>query len=213
MKLYGYWRSGAAWRVRIALNLKGVTAEQASIHLTRNGGEHRSAAYRAINPQARVPTLELDEGTRLIQSLAILEWIEETWPKPRLLPADPVARAQVRGVAALIACDIHPLTNAAGTLPYLRKVLGAGEEEVAAWIAHWTTAGFQAVEQLITPKPFCFGKEPTIADLCLVPQVAAARRFKVVLDAFPRILAVAAHCATVDAFARAAPERQPDAET
>jgi maleylacetoacetate isomerase len=211
MKLYGYWRSGAAWRVRIALNLKGVPYEQTFVHLSRNGGEHKKPAYRAINPQGRVPTLELDDGTRLVQSPAILEWLEETHPAPPLLPDDAVQRAKVRGIAALIGCDIHPLNNT-GPLNYLRRELNAGEDAVTAWIAHWIQAGFTGVEALIEGRQFCFGNGPTLADVYLAPQVASARRFKVPLDAYPKIERVADHCATLDAFRKAAPENQPDAE-
>jgi maleylacetoacetate isomerase len=211
MKLYGYWRSGAAWRVRIALELKGVACEHASVHLTRDGGEHRKPAYTAINPQARVPALVLDDGAVLVQSPAILEWLEETYPNPPLLPKDPVLRARVRGLAAIIGCDVHPLTNAAGTIPYLKMSLGADDAAITAWLSHWNRAGLAAVEALIEGAPFCLGSQPTLADLYLVPQVAAARRFKVPVDDLPKIARVVAHCATLEAFKRAAPESQPDA--
>jgi maleylacetoacetate isomerase len=212
MKLYGYWRSGAAYRTRIGLELKGVRYEQVSVHLTRGGGEQLRPEYRAVNPQARVPALELDNGIVLIQSPAILEWLEETYPEPPLLPKDPVLRAKIRGAAAVIGCDIHPLNNAAGTLVYLREVVKADREAIKAWVAHWTTQGFAALEALIEGREFCFGASPTLADVYLVPQVYAARRFEVPLDAFPKLVRVADRCTGLEPFRRAAPENQPDAE-
>jgi maleylpyruvate isomerase len=211
MKLYGYWRSGAAYRVRIALNLKGVGYEYAAVHLLREGGEQNAPAYRALNPQGRVPCLVLDDGTVLIQSPAILEWLEETYPEPPLLPKDAMQRAKIRGLAALIGCDIHPLNNV-GPLNYLRGTFNADSAAILAWAGHWITHGFNAVEQLIEGGDFCFGSAPTLADIYLVPQVAGARRFKVPLDAFPKIVRVAGSCASLEAFRRAAPENQPDAE-
>jgi maleylpyruvate isomerase len=211
MKLYGYWRSGAAYRVRIALNLKGVAYEHAAVHLLKNGGEQNAPAYRALNPHGRVPCLVLDDGTVLIQSPAILEWLEETYPEPPLLPKDRVQRAKIRGIAALIGCDIHPLNNV-GPLNVLRGTFNADSAAIRAWAGHWITHGFNAVEQLIEGGDFCFGSAPTLADVYLVPQVAGARRFKVPLDAFPKIIRVAQACARLEAFRRAAPETQPDAE-
>lgn len=211
MILNSYWRSGAAYRVRIALNLKGIAYDTVPIHLVRGGGEHNTAAYRQINPQGRVPSLVLDDGTVLIQSPAIIEWLEETYPTPPLLPQDPPMRAQIRGVAALIGCDIHPFGNV-GPLNYLRKHFGADDAACAAWAGHWIGSGFPAIEALIEGGDFCFGASPTIADVYLVPQVFGARRFKVPLDAFPKIARVAAHCATIPAFSAATPENQPDAE-
>jgi maleylacetoacetate isomerase len=211
MKLYGYWRSGAAYRVRIALNLKGVTYEHVGVHLLRDGGEQNAPAYRALNPQGRVPCLVLDDGTVLIQSPAILEWLEETCPEPPLLPKDPVQRAKVRGFAALIGCDIHPLNNV-GPLNYLRNTFNADNGAIKAWAGHWITHGFNALERLIEGGDFCFGSTPTLADVYLVPQAASARRFKVSLDAFPKIGRVAESCASIEAFRRAAPENQPDVE-
>ncbi len=211
MILNSYWRSGAAYRLRIALNLKGVAYHTVPIHLVRGGGEHNTAAYRLINPQGRVPSLILDQGEVLIQSPAIIEWLEETYPEPRLLPKSPLMRAQVRGIAALIGCDIHPLGNV-GPLGYLRKTFGADDAACAAWVGHWIGTGFTAVEALINDGDFCFGTSPTIADAYLIPQVFGARRFKVPLDAFPKISRVAAHCETLPAFIAAAPENQPDAE-
>jgi len=214
MKLYGYWRSGAAYRVRIALHVKGVPYEHVGVHLARGGGEQHTPAYRAINPQGRVPTLVLDDGSMIIQSPAILEWIEDMYPEPPLLPADKTLRTQVRGVAALIGCDIHPLTNAGNSGPasYLRRAFKADDAAVHAWTAHWTTAGFGAVEALIEAAPCCFGSAPTLADVYLVPQVVSARRFKVPLDIFPKIVRAAEHCMGLEPFRRAAPENQPDAE-
>ena len=211
MKLYGYWRSGAAYRVRIAFNLKGVAYDPVGVHLLKNGGEQNAPAYRAVNPQGRVPSLVLDDGTVLIQSPAILEWLEESYPKPALLPEDRVLRAKIRGVAALIGCDIHPLNNL-GPLNYLRDTFNADGAAVRAWATHWITCGFDAIEHLIEGGDFCFGSAPNLADVYLVPQVASARRFKVALDAFPKIGRVAESCASLEAFRRAAPEIQPDAE-
>ncbi len=211
MKLYSYFRSSAAYRARIALNLKGVAYEMESIHLTRGGGQQHSPAYRAINPQRRVPALKLDNGEVLIQSLAIIEYLDEVFPKPPLLPADPVARAHVRAVAQAIACDIHPLNNT-GPLFYLKNELKHDQAAINAWYAHWVTVGFEAVEALLRPGPYAFGGEVTLADICIVPQVANARRFNVPLDKFPKIVAVDAACLALPAFDKARPENQPDAE-
>ena len=212
MKLYGYWRSTSSYRLRIALALKGLTPEQVSIHLVRHGGEHRSEAYRALNPQRRVPALVLDDDTVLIQSPAIIEYLEETVPEPPLLPADAVARARVRGVAAIIGCDIHPLHNV-GPLDQLRREFGRTEADVAAWVARWVGEGFAAIEALIDDRGFCFGTNPGLADVYLVPQVYAARRFGVPLDAFPNILRACALAEDHPAFRSAHPSRQPDGET
>jgi maleylacetoacetate isomerase len=209
MKVYGYFRSSAAYRVRIALALKGLTPDTASIHLGR--GEHRADEFRRINPQRRVPALVLDDGTLVVQSLAIIEYLDEIHPQPPLLPSDPVMRARVRAAADVMACDIHPLNNS-GTLKVLREEFGADEAKVGAWIARWTREGLEAVERLIEPGPFAFGAAPTIADVCLVPQLYHARRFKVPLDAFPKVVAVDAAARALPAFAGAAPEAQPDAE-
>jgi maleylacetoacetate isomerase/maleylpyruvate isomerase len=197
--------------LRIALALKNLEPEQAFVHLVRNGGEQNAPAYRAINPQGRVPALELDDGTVLIQSPAILEYLEEAYPDPALLPADPVARAEVRSVASIIGCDIHPLHNV-GPLNHLRKQFGRPEPEVADWIATWVSQGFSAVEELIGEDGFCFGPQPSMADVYLLPQLYAARRFAVPLDEYPRIRRVGALAGEHPAFLKAHPSAQPDAE-
>jgi maleylacetoacetate isomerase len=211
VKLYGYWRSTSSYRLRIALALKGLNPDQVPVHLVRNGGEHRSEAYRAINPQARVPSLALDDGTVLIQSPAIIEYLEEVYPDPPLLPADPVARARIRAVAAIIGCDIHPLHNV-GPLNHLRRDLGRPEEEVGAWIGRWIAEGFAAIEALIDNDGFCFGPEPGLADIYLVPQVYAARRFAVPLEPFQRIVRATTLAEKHPAFMSAHPASQPDRE-
>jgi maleylpyruvate isomerase len=211
MKLYTYYRSSAAYRVRIALNLKGLAYEAIPIHLTREGGRQHSAEFRAINPHGRVPALALDTGDVLTQSLAIIDYLDETHPKPALLPADPVRRAKVRAFAQVIACDIHPLNNLIA-LQYLRRVLKHEQSEIDAWYHHWITLGFEALEATIAPDPYSFGSEVTLADICLVPQMYNARRLKVPLDKFPKLVAVDAACLKLGAFDRARPENQPDAE-
>jgi maleylpyruvate isomerase len=210
MKLHGYFRSSAAYRVRIALNLKGLSAEHLPHHLRK--GEQRDPAYLAINPQGLVPALETDAGEVLTQSLAIIEWLDEIHPEPPLLPKDPLRRAKVRAFAQAIACDIHPVQNTK-VLARLRE-LGLPEEQVTGWAAWANREGLTACEVLIAnePGPFCFGPSPTLADICLVPQLANARRFGVDVSAFPRLLKAEAAAKNVKAFADAAPERQPDAE-
>jgi maleylacetoacetate isomerase len=207
MKLYGYFRSSTSYRVRIALALKGLAYENAFVHLLR--GEHGEPEYLAVNPQGRVPSLEVD-GETLIQSPAILEYLEEAHPSFPLLPGDEISRARIRAVCAILGCDVHPLNNLS-TLKYLKNVLGADDDARNAWYAHWVTQGFDAVEQLIEPGPYCFGPTPTMADVYLVPQVFNAQRFKVPMDAYPRIRAVAAACEEHPAFQAAAPDNQPDA--
>jgi maleylacetoacetate isomerase len=207
VKLYTFFRSSASYRVRIALNLKGLSYEAAFVSLPNN--EQRQPDYLAVNPQGRVPALDLD-GTILIQSPAILEYLEEMHPEPPLLPSDPLRRAKIRALGALIACDVHPLNNS-GTLAFLKSRMGQDEAATNAWYAHWVVEGFKAVEQLIEPGPYAFGNRPTLADIYLVPQVYNARRFTVPLDAFPKILAVDAACSGIEAFRAAAPENQPDA--
>ena len=210
MKLHGYFRSSASYRVRIALNLKGVRAEHLPHHLRK--GEQCAPAYLALNPQGLVPTLENDQGEILIQSLAIIEWLEETRPEPPLLPKDPSHRAKVRGFALAVACDIHPVQNLK-VLARLRQ-LGLAEEKVTEWAAWANREGLNACEKLIAsePGPYCFGAAATLADICLVPQLANARRFGVDVSAFPRLLQSEAAARALPAFADAAPERQSDAE-
>jgi len=211
VKLYSYFRSSAAYRVRIALNLKGLAYDMVSIHLTKEGGRQSSPEYRAINPQMRVPSLELADGTVLIQSLAIINYLDEMHPEPRLLPPDPIARAQARGIAEIIACDIHPLDNLA-PLKYLKNPLGHDQAAIDAWYHHWVIEGFTALETMIRPGPYCFGGNVTLADIYLAPQMYNARRLKVPLDAFPKLVAADAALAKLPAFDQARPENQPDAE-
>ena len=211
MKLYSYFRSSAAYRVRIALNLKGLSYETASVHLVKDGGHNRRPEYRAVNPQMRVPALVAPGGEVLIQSLAIIEYLDETHPEPPLLPTDPIARAKVRGLAELIACDIHPLNNTS-PLRYLKNQMGQEQSAIDAWYHHWVREGFEALEALLEPGPYACGKAVTLADICLVPQVANARRLKVPLDKFPKIVGVDAACLELPAFDKARPENQPDAE-
>jgi maleylpyruvate isomerase len=210
MKLHGYFRSSAAYRVRIALNLKGLSADHLPHHLRK--GEQRDPAYLAINPQGLVPTLQDDRGVILTQSLAIIEWLDETHPEPPLLPTDPLRRAKIRAFAMVLACDTHPVQNLK-VLARLRE-LGLPDEQVTAWAAWANREGLTACETLIAnePGPFCVGAAPTLADLCLVPQLANARRFGVDLAVFPRLLKAETAAKDLKAFADAAPERQPDAE-
>ena len=210
MILHGYWRSGAAYRTRIALELKGLTYEQAGVDLRT--GAQRSDAFMALNPQGMVPALEVD-GAILTQSPAILEWLEEAHPTPPLLPSDPLARAQVRAMAALIGCDIHPLNNLR-VGKALRDTFGADQPAVDAWAARWIVPGFTALETLTARHGdgWCFGDAPTLADCYLIPQVYSARRFNVPLDAFPGVLAIDRRAAEHPAFAAAHPDRQPDAD-
>jgi maleylpyruvate isomerase len=211
VKVYTYFRSSAAYRVRIALNLKGLTGDMVSVHLQKQGGLNKTAEYRAINPQMRVPALALDSGEVLTQSLAIIEYLDEVDPQPPLLPRDPVARAKVRAFAQLIACDIHPLNNV-GPLRYLKNELGQDQSRIDAWYHHWVLEGFTALEAMARSEPYACGGEVTLADICLVPQVYNARRLKVPLDRFPKLVAIDAACAKLAAFERARPENQPDAE-
>lgn len=211
MKLYSYFRSSAAYRTRIALNLKGLPYEQVSIHLTKDGGKQHAPDYETVNPQKRVPALALDSGDVLTQSLAIIEYIDEIHPDPALLPGDPLERAKVRALAQLIACDIHPLNNLA-PLRYLKSPLGHDQAAIDAWYHHWVLVGFEALEAMLKPGPYSLGDRVTLADICLVPQVYNARRLKVPLEKFPKIVAVEAACLKLPAFDKARPENQPDAE-
>lgn len=214
MKLYGYFRSSAAYRVRIALGLKGLSCEQAAVHLVKDGGQQFSDAYRALNPQSLVPALE-DGGVVLSQSLAIIEYLDETHPQPPLLPPDAAGRARVRSLALAIACDIHPLNNLR-VLRYLKTTLGAGDEAKDAWYRHWIMDGFTALEARLSREAetgrYCHGDAPGMADAVLVPQVFNAERFDCDLTAFPTLRRINAACLDVPAFQAAHPARQPDAE-
>ena len=211
MKLYSYFRSSAAYRVRIALHLKGLPFETVPIHLTKDGGRQHTAEFRAINPQARVPALELSSGEVLTQSLAIIEYLDDIHPEPPLLPADALGRAKSRAIAQLIACDIHPLNNLIA-LQYLKRQLKHEQSEIDTWYHRWIIEGFTALEGLLADGPYACGAHVTLADICLVPQVANARRLKVPLDKFPKIVGVDAACQKLPAFEKARPESQPDAE-
>ena len=211
MKLYSYFRSSAAYRVRIALNLKNVAYETMPVHLTKDGGHNRRPEFRAVNPQMRVPVLVAPTGEVLIQSLAIIEYLDETHPDPPLLPKDPIARARARALADIIACEIHPLNNV-GALRYLKRELRQEQSAIDAWYHHWVIEGFEAFETLTRPGPYACGSAVTMADIFLVPQVANARRLKVPLEKFPKIVAIDAACLKLEGFDRARPENQPDAE-
>ena len=213
MKLYDYFRSSAAYRVRIALNLNGLAPERAFVHLRR--GAQRTEDYLAVNPLGLVPSLVTDGGEVLTQSLAIIEWLDETHPQPPLLPPDAAGRARVRALALAIACDIHPINNLR-VLNYLTGTLGATEAQKNGWYRYWCDVGFEALEtQLAREKAtgaFCHGGSPTIADICLVPQLANARRVELDLSLYPTLLRIEAACNALPAFAAAAPAKQPDAE-
>ncbi|MGE8498689.1 MAG: maleylacetoacetate isomerase [Pseudomonas sp.] len=215
LKLYGYWRSSAAYRVRIALNLKGLVCEHIPVHLVRDGGEQRGEAYRELNPQQLLPLLVDEEngGVRIAQSLAIIEYLEEIFPVPALLPVDPVDRARVRALALHIACDVHPLNNLR-VLQYLSGELGVEEAARTAWYSHWVHTGLAAVEEGLAAfdDRLSLGQRPGYLEACLIPQVYNARRFNCDLTAYPRILAMTARCEALDAFKQAAPEAQSDAQ-
>lgn len=218
MKLYSFWRSSAAYRVRIALNLKELPYEVIPVHLVRNGGEQLTPEYRALNPMALVPALiddASDSGTVLTQSLAIIEYLEERFPAKPLLPADAADRAHVRSIALSIACEIHPLNNLR-VLRYLVHDLNASEEGKNAWYRHWVEQGLASIEETLARDrrtgKFCVGDSPTIADCCLVPQIANAQRFNCDLSGVPTIMRIHDNCVAIDAFANAAPAKQPDAE-
>jgi maleylpyruvate isomerase len=214
MKLYTFFRSSASYRVRIALNLKGLDYQQVPIHLRRGGGEQLSPAYRTINPQALVPALE-DGGRSFTQSLAIIEYLDERYPEPPLLPSDAADRAIARSMALLIACEVHPIQNLR-VLNHLKSDHKQSDDDTTRWARHWIDLGLTALEQMLISASkqgkFCFADKPTLADICLVPQLANARRFGVDLSRYPRLLEVEATCMSLPAFADAAPEKQPDAE-
>ena len=214
MRLYDYFRSSAAYRVRIALNVKGVRPDERTyVHLRM--GNQRAQDYLALNPQGLVPALALDDGHVLTQSLAIVEYLEETHPEPPLLPPDPVGRARVRSIALGIACEIHPLNNLR-VLNYLIGTLGATREQKDGWYRYWIDVGFEALEKRLAREPatgtFCHGEQPTLADVCLVPQIANARRFDIDMSPYPTLTRIEGACLALPAFADAAPARQPDAE-
>lgn len=212
MRMHGFFRSGTSHRLRIALNLKGVDAEYVAVDLQKD--ENLGQAFKSINPQGLVPALEVQDKV-LIQSPAILEWLEETYPTPALLPQDPFARAHVRALAAMIGCDTHPINNRR-ILVYLKKELGASQEASDAWCRNWIDAAFEAIEAMLGDDAqrdpgFCFGNAPSMADVYLIPQVDSGKRFGVDLARYPRIMAVYEHCMTLEAFQKAAPMAQPDA--
>lgn len=210
MKLYDYYRSSAAWRVRIALALKGLEAQRRPVHLLRN--EHLHREFLARNPQGLVPALELDDGTILTQSIAIIEYLDAVAPDPPLLPADPAPAAKVRAVVQVVACDIHPLTNLR-VARFLETQLGESAQSIEAWRRHWILkGGLEAVEELIEPGPYCFGATPTLADIVVIPQLYSARRFGASLAHLPKILSVETACEALPAFRAAHPLAQPDAE-
>lgn len=215
LKLYGYWRSSAAYRVRIALNLKGLAYEQVPVHLVKDGGQQYAADYRALNPQGLLPLLVDEEGggVRIAQSLAIIEYLEEIFPLPALLPADPAERAQVRALALHIACDVHPLNNLR-VLQYLSSELGVDDKAKSAWYRHWVKLGLAAVEEGLAAFEgrLSLGSRPGYLEACLIPQLYNARRFACDLAAYPRILDLVARCEPLEAFSLAAPEAQPDAQ-
>jgi maleylpyruvate isomerase len=212
LKLYSYFRSSAAYRARIALNLKGLAYDYVPVHLRK--GEQRADAYRAINPQALVPALVDERGT-FVQSLAIIEYLEERYPQPPLLPKSAEARARVRAIALAISCDIHPLDNTR-VVQYLTRTLEVTEEQKDTWYRHWIDLGLNALEKQIAADPatgeFCHGATPTLADICLVPQLANARRAAIPLEAYPTLVRIESACLALPAFAAAAPAQQPDAE-
>jgi len=213
MRHYGFFRSSASYRLRIGTNLKGLAVDYVPVHLSKGGGEQFAPAFAKLNPQNLVPVLE-DQGRILTQSLAILEYLDETHPEPPILPRDPAGRARVRALAQIVACDIHPIDNLR-VLNYLKGELKASEEATNAWYRHWVALGLASFEALLADHPdtgrFCHGDAPTLADICLVPQVFNALRFKCPVDGYPTILRIHEACQALDAFDRARPERQPDA--
>ena len=214
MKLYTYFRSSAAYRVRIALAIKGLSPQMIPVHLLRDGGEQKSPAYLALNPQGLVPALE-DEGKLITQSLAICEFLDQSYPSPPLMPVDAVARARVRAIVLAIACEIHPLNNLR-VLNYLTGTLGLSDAQKRTWYHHWIALGFSALERQLSTEAatsvFCHGDTPTLADVFLVPQMANARRFDLDLSPYPTLLHIDATCCKLPAFIAAAPQNQADAE-
>jgi len=215
MKLYSYFRSSASYRVRIALNLKGLAYDVVPVNLLKSGGEQHAAAYRQLNPDGLVPTLIDDAaGVPLTQSLAIIEYLEETYPQPPLLPAEPADRAYVRSIALAIACDIHPLNNLR-VLRYLIREMHVDDDAKTMWYRHWCEQGLAALETTLAADPrvatFCYGETPTLADCCLIPQVANAQRFECDLSAMPTVMRIHQACMALESFAKAAPGVQPDA--
>lgn len=214
MELYTYFRSSAAYRVRIALNIKQLEAEQRPIHLVREGGEHRKLKFHKLNPLERVPVLVVG-GVPYTQSLAILEYLEEIHPNPPLLPSDETDRAWIRSLAQTIACDIHPLNNL-GVLQYLEREFKADENARKQWVHYWIKQGFKALEEILGKDPrvktYCYGEKVTLADICLVPQVFNANRFGVDMEPYPTIRRINEACLELESFKRASPENQPDAE-
>ncbi|MBI2792657.1 MAG: maleylacetoacetate isomerase [Gammaproteobacteria bacterium] len=215
LKLYDYHRSSACFRVRIAMNLKNIEYEAISVHLVKDGGHQLSDSYKAINPQRLLPALQIDDSKQILtQSLSIIEYLEETCPTPALLPSDALGRAKVRAFSQIIACEIHPLNNLR-VLKYLKHEFEISDEKKDAWYFHWLSAGFDAMEALLQENKsshFCFGTSPTIADICLVPQVYNALRFEFPMQKYPLITKINQHCLEIDAFQKALPENQPDAK-
>ncbi|WP_347453376.1 maleylacetoacetate isomerase [Acinetobacter thermotolerans] len=211
MKLYGFFRSGTSHRLRIALNLKGLSYQQVSVSLAKN--QHHQDEFKALNPQGLVPVLETEQGL-LTQSPAMIEWLEEAYPEVALLPKDPFEKAKVRALAAIVGCDIHPINNKR-VLEYLRNILGQDETQVLAWCAEWISKGFEALEALLqqdqTRENFCYGNSATLADVYLIPQVYSAKRFKVDLTPYPTIVSIYEHCMQLEAFQKADPAQQADA--
>ncbi|WP_348984588.1 maleylacetoacetate isomerase [Aliiroseovarius sp. S2029] len=212
MTLYGYWRSTAAYRVRIALNLKGISVTHVSVHLVKDGGQQHTPAYVAKNPTHLVPSLGLEDGTVLTQSLAIIDYLEAVQPDPALLPSDPVARAKVLAAAHVVAMDIHPVNNLR-VVSHLADTFGADAEAKRQWMCHWMDKGFEALEQMVRKDTrFSFGDTPSLADICLVAQYYNARRWGLDLTPYPRLTKIEETCLALPAFADARPEAQPDAE-